>query len=106
MWILTYDAPKHSRMNRYFHGVTNFDGWWWHDELKDWFKLGDPKLRGGGYGSHAYGPKTTKAFKRFLNKYCDKLKGTEVVFANFYIGCDIKANWIESTPQDTETDDE
>lgn len=79
MWKITYDAPRGLRVNRYFWAVTTFGaGLWWCYELNKWV-TDYPK--GMSASTHCHGPKTTKAFLRYLNKH-PELKGAEVVFVN------------------------
>lgn len=77
-WKLTYDAPVGLRTNRGFWAVTTFgpDSMWWHHESKTWLKE-----IVGACGSHHTGPRTTRAFMRYLRNH-PELKGQEVVFVN------------------------
>lgn len=98
-WTLKYDAPKGGRVNRYFWAVTTFDGpcyLWWCEGIKKWVEKA-PK--GMSSSTHCHGPKTTKAFLRYLNKH-PELKGHTVVFVNNYSthcgkGLSIEAVWEE-----------
>lgn len=94
-WQITYDAPRGLRINRGFWGITIFGGLWWCKGSNKW--LANPPS-GESYSSHCHGPKTTKAFLRYLRKH-PELKGQEVIFVNRgayqSTSLDITAVWVE-----------
>lgn len=97
MWKLTYDAPRGLRVNRYFWSITTFgSGLWWCYESEKW--VTDTSNSRKGVSTHCHGPKTTKAFLRYLKKH-PELKGEDVVFVNnrAYDDCElnITARWEE-----------
>lgn len=97
MWKLTYDAPRGMRVNRYFWAVTTTGDLWWCYESKKWVDW-ENKKGSQGFSTHCSGPKTTKAFLRYLKNH-PELKGEEVVFVNNnaydVCGLHITARWEE-----------
>lgn len=94
-WQITYDAPRGLRTNRGFWALTTFGNLWWCEELGIWT---DVVPKGMGASTHCHGPKTTKAFLRYLRKH-PELKGHEVIFVNNSAyestRLDITAVWVE-----------
>ncbi|QIW87799.1 hypothetical protein Ab1vBOLIVR5_gp151 [Agrobacterium phage OLIVR5] len=97
MWHIEYEAEVHSRVNRYFRSITtcrfSTDDpylWWCYDKKK----FVPIEETSGQYSNHSEGPRTIKAFKRFLRKH-PELKGYEVIFVNRYAGLGATAVWIE-----------
>lgn len=102
-WELTYSAPKGVRMNRGFWAVTlQGSGFWYCEDINKWGET-DSFPKGSSYSTHYHGPKTTKAFLRYLNKH-PELRGVEVVFVHncYYdsvegkIPLHITGKWVES----------
>lgn len=95
-WQINYDAPRGLRMNRGFWAITTFGGLWWCEGSKKW--LENPPS-GEVHSTHCHGPKTTKAFIRYLRKH-PELKGHEVIFvhrgAYESTRLDITAVWVET----------
>lgn len=75
---------------------------WYCEDINKWGET-DSFPTGSSYSTHHHGPKTTKAFLRYLNKH-PELKGVEVVFVHhcYYdsvegkISLNIAAKWVES----------
>lgn len=93
-WRFEFDAPLGSRiLNSGWGGITCFhkdEALWWNYDLKKWTSRAE-----GGVSSHNFGPKSFKAFKRYLRNH-PELKSQEVVFVSRYWGHDIRAVWSES----------
>lgn len=94
MWEVTYEAPKGKRVNRYFWGVTAFDGLWFQESTKTWTKDPDSSST---YSTHDHSVKTTKAFIKYLDRH-PELKGHDVFLVNNYKGSggeslDLVAKW-------------
>lgn len=102
-WILTHHAPKGLRTNRNFWAVTAMGSkrLWYCGELDKWLE-GETIPEGFSHSTHDHGPKTTKAFLRYLKKH-HELRGSEVVFVNnnYYdfkgkkVSLSITAQWDE-----------
>lgn len=94
MWEITYNAPKGQRVNRYFWAVTTYSGLWFEDKTKTW--KSNPT---DSYCSHDNSVRTTKSFKRYLNKHSE-LKGVEVLLVSQFRGFNgedlgLTATWKE-----------
>lgn len=104
MWKLTYDAPKGLRTNRGFWAITTDTLYLsFFEKSKVWdFPCNHSMVE--CHSTHDHGPKTTKAFKRYLNKH-PELKDHKVIFVHTQYYPDIKgervnlhitAEWVES----------
>jgi len=86
---MRFEAPKGTRLHRYFWGVTITDSGtnlWWNHDLRKWEPLSAHPQ--DAYGTHA--PcRTLRAFKRMLRKF-PELEG-KVCLVNRYIGYDVYA---------------
>lgn len=80
MWKFEFEAPVGLRCMKGFWGVCvwsgkNQDSVWWCEEQQKWVT---PENAGKqGYSTHHHGPKSFKAFKRYLRKH-PELKGHNV----------------------------
>jgi len=84
---MRFDKQKPYRVNRYFHGITNFDGFWWLVDSKVWVKdLPSPLTE----PVSTYTPcRTLKAFRRHLRNH-PEIQG-KAVLASRYHGYDVYA---------------
>lgn len=103
MWQLKYDAPVGSRVNRGFMWV-NAQDMWFHEKIGQW--LPDIDMEYGPVSSGHWGPKTTKAFLRYLRKHPELQTCGEVTLVHReYIAdgeggvlhsLDIRARWVDT----------
>ena len=87
---LKYEARKGQRFKkRIFFGVTNFEGWWWNEDLKIWHRYGaNPNTN--NLSSHFMGCKSVKAFRRRLRQWSRYLpEGIQFILASRYEGQDV-----------------
>lgn len=91
MWVFTYDAPKGSRVKRYFDSVT-VSGLWYDKKIDKWVEDIE-----GATSSHddLNHPKTERGFNRYLRKH-PNLEGHEVTFVNNYHEVDKNGNFLYS----------
>lgn len=90
-WLITYEAPKGFRINRYFDSVTTYrknddqEFISFYEDFNVWSVKSPVEDYDGWSSSHHNrgAPKTYKAFKRYLNNH-PELKDYEVVAVNKY----------------------
>lgn len=97
MWKFEFDAPRGCRIMKGFWGVTTYDKSW---SPNDGMWVDRPQ---GISSTHHFGPKSFKAFKRYLRKHPELQECDEVVLVytahavdndgNYMHGYGIKAKW-------------
>lgn len=84
-----FEAPKGSRVHRYFHGITVMPpgpNRWWLRHHKCWvedFRADDRWHK--GCSSHAR-CRTLRAFRRHIRRHRHELAGCTVVLVSNYVG--------------------
>jgi hypothetical protein len=83
-----FEAPKRTRLSRYYCGITIMNrSLWWVPSLRKWMEH-PPK-------NHDYSNfcdcRTTKAFMRHLRKHKNELKDCKIVLVNRFVGHDVTA---------------
>jgi hypothetical protein len=90
---MRYEAPKGKRIKRVgFWDVTNFEDYHWADALNRWvhrreIKSLQEKHGDFDYGTHCYGIKSVRTFRRRVKKWSKYLpKGIEFILVPRWVG--------------------
>ena len=80
---IKYDAQKGNRIKHTFIGMTNFDGYWWIDSLREWRK----ESNGLDCSSHC-DCNSVRAFRRRLK---EATKGIDFILVSRWYGQNVYA---------------